>query len=70
MRRLKSGVGLIIAILVLALSPGYPGQQAAADGSHLILLWDGASIPAGWTCISDGAGEDFYNRFPRGSGNW
>jgi len=36
-------------------------------GTDLILLWDGASAPTGWTMVSDDEGEDFYERFPRGA---
>lgn len=37
---------------------------------NLILFWDGASIPSGWTCISDDAGEPFYYRFPMGGSTY
>jgi hypothetical protein len=67
MKRLVSNLALIIALLIIGLLPGYSGRPVEAQGSHLILLWDGDTIPSGWTCISDDAGEDFYNRFPRGS---
>jgi hypothetical protein len=41
------------------------GVDSYAEG-NLILFWDSATIPSGWTCISDEEGEDFYHRFPRG----
>lgn len=37
-----------------------------AGGANMILLWDGETAPPGWTIVSD-PGEDFYERFPRGS---
>jgi fibronectin type 3 domain-containing protein len=37
-----------------------------AGGANMILLWDGAAAPPGWTIVSDPSG-DFYQRFPRGS---
>lgn len=39
------------------------------DG-HLILFYDGASAPAGWTCISCTAGDDAYQRFLRGEASY
>ena len=38
--------------------------------AFLILFWDGGAAPPGWTIISDEAGEDFYQRFPRGNGSY
>jgi len=37
-----------------------------AGGANIILLWDGETAPSGWSIVSD-AGNDFYQRFPRGS---
>ncbi len=37
---------------------------------NLILFWDGATIPSGWTCISDDPGEPFYYRFPMGGSSY
>jgi len=45
--------------------------QIAVDGDgQVILLWDGDAAPDGWTCISDGVGEDFYDVFPRGAASY
>ncbi len=41
------------------------------DGSgHMLLMWDGGSPPSGWECVSCSAGQDFYQRFFRGSDNY
>jgi predicted ribosomally synthesized peptide with SipW-like signal peptide len=40
---------------------------AAEQKASLILFWDGAAAPAGWTIVSDASGEAFYNVFPRGA---
>ena len=33
----------------------------------MILLFDGGTIPAGWSCISCSGGDDFYQKFIRGN---
>jgi|GEM_PF-5385377 len=35
-----------------------------------IIFWDGASIPAGWTCISCNVSDPFYQAFPMGSSTY
>ena len=43
--------------------------QIAADADpNLIVFTD--SSPASWTCISDGAAEAFYEKFPRGNSSY
>ena len=43
-------------------------EIATDDGSgHMLLMWDGGSIPSGWSCVSCSAGQDFYQRFFRGA---
>jgi hypothetical protein len=39
---------------------------ASSDG-HMLLFFDGATIPSGWSCISCAPTDDFYQRFIRGS---
>jgi hypothetical protein len=59
---------MMVLILVVAMGAAIvPASPVETQGSHLILFWDGDTIPDGWTCISDNTGEPFYNRFPRGS---
>ncbi|MEY2664987.1 MAG: hypothetical protein RLZZ480_92 [Candidatus Parcubacteria bacterium] len=42
--------------------------QIASDATgSMILMWDGATIPTGWTCISCTAGDQFYQRYIIGS---
>lgn len=55
---------LVLAAVVMPVGNAGP---AMAEGPHLILFWDGDTIPSGWTCISASAGDPFYNRFPRGA---
>lgn len=47
-------------------------QPARATDPNMIAFWDTGSgtIPTGWTCISDGVGEDFYQRYVRASGTY
>lgn len=41
------------------------------DGNgHLLLLYDGGGIPSGWSCVSCNPGDDFYQRFFRGSDSY
>jgi hypothetical protein len=41
------------------------------DGNgHLIVFWDGATVPSGWSCVSCDASEDFYQRFFRGNDSY
>jgi hypothetical protein len=41
------------------------------DGNgHLIVMWDGPSIPSGWSCVSCSPGDDFYQRFFRGASSY
>lgn len=46
--------------------------QIASDatGSMIVFWTDGASIPAGWTCISCTSGDTFYQRFPKGGATY
>ncbi|MEK7462460.1 MAG: DUF2341 domain-containing protein [Patescibacteria group bacterium] len=42
--------------------------QIASDATgSLLLMWDGGTIPAGWTCVSCAGGDAFYQRFIIGS---
>jgi len=41
------------------------------DGAgNMVLLHDGATAPAGWTCISCNPGEPYYQRFARGASSY
>jgi hypothetical protein len=37
---------------------------------HMLLLYDGASAPTGWTCVSCGSESPFYERFIRGGASY
>jgi hypothetical protein len=42
--------------------------QIASDATgSMILMWDGATVPTGWTCVSCTGGDPFYQRFIVGS---
>jgi hypothetical protein len=42
--------------------------QIAGDAiGNMLLFFDGATIPTGWTCVSCMTGDDFYQRFVRGA---
>jgi Domain of unknown function (DUF2341) len=42
--------------------------QIASDATgSMILMWDGGTIPTGWTCVSCTGGDVFYQRFIVGS---
>jgi len=45
-------------------------QTIKAAPENLILLWDGADPPSGWTCISCSSTDDFYQVFPRGEASY
>jgi len=48
-----------------------PGNVSLAPGNcNLILFWTGNTAPTGWTIISDGTTEPFYNRFIRGAASY
>jgi hypothetical protein len=41
------------------------------DGNgHLLVMWDGAVVPAGWSCVSCIASDDFYQKFFRGAATY
>ncbi|MDX1766031.1 MAG: hypothetical protein R3313_03705, partial [Candidatus Saccharimonadales bacterium] len=41
------------------------------DGAaHMLLFWDGASDPSGWSCVSCNPGDEYYQRFVRGESSW
>ncbi|MFH0978154.1 MAG: Ig-like domain-containing protein [Candidatus Woesearchaeota archaeon] len=44
-------------------------RNAAGDG-YLIMLWDKATIPTNWTCISCTSTSPFYQRLPRGNSTY
>jgi len=41
-------------------------KEAKAAVANLHLFWTGEDAPDGWTIVSDGGGEDFYNKFLKG----
>jgi len=51
-----------------AIPPEIENTQAAAG--DLILLWDGDTIPSGWTCISCASGDPYYQVYPRGAATY
>lgn len=62
----------LFATVFLAASLFYiidPFSLRAAAGDT-IILWDGASIPSGWTCVSCASGDPFFQAFPRGSATY
>lgn len=44
-----------------------PRALAAPGDGHMILFYEGVTIPSGWSCISCNPGDDFYQTFPRGN---
>ena len=40
---------------------------AAAGDGRMIMFFNGATIPTGWTCISCNSGDDFFQRFIKGA---
>ena len=36
----------------------------------VVLLWDGASLPSGWSCVSCTGGDPFYQKFVRAAGSY
>jgi hypothetical protein len=71
-------VALIMALFVLDWPLAWfesddipPGPQTVqAVGENMILFWDQAWIPTGWSCISCSPGDDFYRVFPRGEATY
>ena len=67
-----------ILILVVVVTWALPGsltlkqfvREAEAAGENMIILWDGAGTPAGWTCISCTSGDDFFQTFIRGAATY
>jgi hypothetical protein len=43
---------------------------AAPGDGHMLLFYDGATIPSGWTCVSCSPGDPFYQRFVRFSDSY
>lgn len=42
--------------------------QIASDAvGQMLLLWDGASVPTDWSCVSCTSGDPFFQRFVMGS---
>ena len=54
----------------VTVAPDADAPVAEAASGDVILLWDGASIPSGWTCISCNPGDAFYQIFPRASSSY
>jgi len=42
-------------------------KEAQAGAGEVILMWEGATAPDGWTCISCSGGDPFFDVFPRAS---
>src|SRR5882724_474539 len=45
-------------------------ERSHAATGDIILLWDGPTIPSGWTCVSCASGDPFFGVFPRGSSTY
>lgn len=84
-KKLTKKIAWILILSILANATGLlfpttwlePEKVKAVDASdHMILFWPSNStctspaVPTGWTAISDGVGEAFYQRFPRGAANY
>jgi hypothetical protein len=52
----------------VAVSPAGDVALAAGSGSFM-LFWEGDTVPANWTSVSD-EGGDYYHRFPRGAAEY
>ena len=66
-------VGLIVSPIFFALLLVHDNERidiAHAASGDVIVLWDGANIPVGWTCISCAVGDPFYQVFPRASSSY
>lgn len=71
---------MIIWILVITILGNFigallaPKKAKAVDASdYMLLFWPSsncADTPSGWTAVSDGVGEAFYQRFPRGAATY
>jgi hypothetical protein len=46
-----------------------PKEAIAATG-NMHLFWAGGAAPSGWDIVSDGSGEDFYQRFIKGAATY
>lgn len=57
---------LVVSLVVLVLDLPKP-RQAAHAATNLLIFWDGAAAPDGWTVVSDDAPDPFYHKFIRGS---
>lgn len=71
--RFLSGCGslVVVAVLIIAFCTFSSAESVGKTAEeNLILFYDGDTVPAGWTCISDNLGEPFYQIFPRGSGTY
>ncbi len=47
-----------------------PPLQTEAAAGDVIVLWDGADIPSGWTCVSCAVTDPFFGVFPRASSTY
>ena len=68
---------LIMTIVANLLNAFFAPQIAKAADPNMMLFWDGdcAAPPSGWTVVSDGAGEAFYDAtdgglFARGNSSY
>lgn len=57
----------LLALTMIASSSFFYGLLAAPGDGRMILFYDGATVPAGWTCVSCNPADPFYQRFVRGS---
>ncbi len=56
-----------VVILAVTIFQIRSNLGAAPGDGHMLLFYDGATIPAGWTCVSCNPADPFYERFVRGS---
>lgn len=72
-RLTKPTIIIVIALVLFVSQLGYAtyyftssARSAPGDGK-MILFFDGATTPTGWTCVSCSSGDPFYQTFPRGN---
>lgn len=56
----------LLAMTMIASSSFFYGLLAAPGDGRMILFYDGATVPTGWSCVSCNPADPFYQRFVRG----
>lgn len=74
LKKLRHLSPVIVALVLTGVTFGrvftpliFQSANALPGDGRMLLFWDGGTAPTGWTCVSCGSTDPFYQKFVRGN---